>query len=260
MSDDKSGGNDPIGRVRSEQSRVLPKRFYAEATAAARGSGYAVHLDGRPVRTPGKLVLILPTAAMADAIAAEWAAQETLIDPMTMPLTRIANSVRDQVDGREEAVRADIVKYGGSDLVCYRADGPPGLVAAQAAAWDPAVLWAREALGADLAVGAGLMPVAQSEASRAAIEAAAAALEGFRLASAHVMTTLLGSVVLAMAVLHGHLTAEAAWRAAHVDEDWQAAKWGADAEAMARREARRAEFLAAVRMSELATPSPRSVA
>jgi chaperone required for assembly of F1-ATPase len=250
MSDDPKGN--PIGKVRSEQSRVLPKRFYAEATAAARGSGYAVHLDGRPVRTPGKLVLVLPSAAMAEAIASEWAAQGTLIDPMTMPLTRLANSVRDQVDGREDAVRADIVKYAGSDLLCYRADGPEGLVVAQADAWDPVLAWAREALGAEFAVCQGLMPVAQSAASRAAIEAAVAPLEGFRLAAAHVMTTLLGSVVLALATLHGHLPPESAWLAAHVDDDWQAAKWGVDSEAEARRAARRTDFLAAVRMSELA--------
>lgn len=257
MSDDTAGNDNPIDKVRSEQARALPKRFYAEATAAPRGSGHAVHLDGRPVRTPGKLVLVLPTAALAEAIAAEWAAQATLIDPMTMPLTRIANSVRDQVDGREAAVRADIVKYAGSDLVCYRADAPAGLVAAQAAAWDPVVAWAREALGADLAVCAGLMPVAQSAASRAAIETAVAPLEGFRLAAAHVMTTILGSVVLALAELRGRLTADEAWRAAHVDEDWQISKWGEDAEAAARREARRIEFLAAVRISELAgTASP----
>ena len=256
MSDDKTGNEHPAAKIRSEQARTLPKRFYSEAKAAARGSGHAVHLDGRPVKTPGKLVLILPTAAMAEAIAAEWAAQETLIDPMSMPLTRIANSVRDQVDGREAAVRADMAKYGGSDLVCYRADGPEGLVAAQADAWDPAVDWARETLGADLAVCAGLMPVTQSAASRAAIEAVVAPLEGFKLAAGHVMTTLLGSVVLALAVLHGRLSPDEAWRAAHVDEDWQAVKWGADAEATARRDARFREFLAAVRISELAVAPP----
>lgn len=242
---------DPIGRVRSERARSLPKRFYTDVTVAARGSGYAVELDGRPLRTPGKLVLVLPTEAMAKAIAAEWSAQKELVDPMTMPLTRLANSVRDQVDGREPEVRADIVKYAGSDLVCYRADGPEGLAAAQARAWDPAMDWARRELGADLVVSEGLMPVAQSAASQAAIETAVAPLSSFRLTSAHVLTTLLGSVVLALAVLHGRLAADDAWSAAHVDEDWQIARWGADDEATHRRVARRAEFLAAVELIRL---------
>lgn len=256
MSDDAEGKYNPAARVRAEPARVLPKRFYTEVTATERGSGYAVHLDGRPVRTPGKLVLVLPTAAMAEAIAEEWAAQTTLIDPVTMPLTRLANSVRDQVDGREDAVRADMVKYAGSDLVCYRADSPEGLVAAQGDAWDPPLAWIRQTFGAELVVGEGLMPVAQSDASREAIATAVAPLEGFRLAAAHVMTALLGSVVLTLATLHGHLAPETAWLAAHVDEDWQAAKWGIGSEAAARRAARHADFLAAVRMSELAlTPN-----
>lgn len=251
MSDDPPRKPDPAALARGGQPRALPKRFYTDATAAPRGDGHAVHLDGRPLRTPGKLVLILPTEALADAIAAEWAAQKDQIDPLSMPLTRIANSVRDQVDGREREVRADIVKYAGSDLVCYRADSPEGLVAAQARAWDPVLDWARDDLGCDLAVGTGIVHVAQSAASRTAIETAIAPLEGFRLASAHVMTTLLGSVVIALAVLRGRLTAEEAWAAAHVDEDWQIAKWGSDAEAMRRRAARLVEFEAAVRLCEL---------
>lgn len=232
-------------------ARQLPKRFYTDVTVAARGSGHAVHLDDRPLRTPGKLVLVLPTRQMAEAIASEWSAQGTAIDPMSMPLTRLANTVRDQVEGREAEVRADIVKYAGSDLLCYRADGPSELAARQAAAWDPLLDWARESIGADLAVCAGLMPVDQTAASRTAIEAAVANLESFRLASAHVMTTLLGSVVLMLATESGRLTPDEAWKAAHIDEDWQIAKWGEDAEAARRQEKRKTEFLAAVRLSRL---------
>lgn len=251
MSDEPAGKPDPVALVRAGQPRALPKRFYTDVAAAPRGDGYAVHLDGRPLRTPGKLVLVLPSAVLADAIAAEWAAQKDHIDPLTMPLTRLANSVRDQVDGREPEVRADIAKYAGSDLVCYRADSPEGLVAAQASSWDPVLDWARRDLGCDLAIGTGIVHVAQSVESRASIEAAVAPLEGFRLAAAHVMTTLLGSVVLALAVLHGRLSADDAWAAAHVDEDWQIGKWGTDAEAMRRRAARLAEFQAAVRLCAL---------
>lgn len=252
MNDDVVRKTDPVELARTGQVRQLPKRFYREVTVAARGSGYAVHLDGRPLRTPGKIVLVLPTEALASAIAEEWAGQREHIDPLSMPLTRLANSVRDQVEGREAVVRADIVKFAGSDLLCYRAEGPEGLVRAQAESWDPVLHWARVSLGADLAVGTGIVHVAQPDASRLAIEAAVGEFAFFRLASAHVMTTLLGSVVLMLATLAGSLTPEDAWRAAHVDEDWQASKWGADAEAARRQESRKAEFLAAVRLQELA--------
>jgi chaperone required for assembly of F1-ATPase len=252
MSDDTSRKPDPVQLARTGQVRQLPKRFYREVTVAARGSGYAVHLDGRPLRTPGKIVLVLPTEALASAIVEEWSAQVEHIDPLSMPLTRLANSVRDQVEGREAVVRADIVKFAESDLLCYRAEGPEGLVRAQAEAWDPVLAWARATLGADLAVGTGLMHVEQPDASRVAIEAAVSEYESFRRASAHVITTLLGSVVLMLATLADSVTPEEAWRAAHVDEDWQASKWGADAEATRRRESRKAEFLAAVRLRDLA--------
>lgn len=251
MTDETDRKPDPSTLARMGQARALPKKFYRDVTVAARGGGYAVHLDGRPLRTPGKLVLVLPTSAMAAAIAEEWTAQREHVDPMTMPLTRLANSVRDQVDGREATVRADIVKYAGSDLLCYRAEGPAGLVEAQAAAWDPVLSWLREAHGSELAVCAGLMPVAQTEASRAAIEAAVAPFQSFRLASAHVMTTLLGSVALMLATLDGHLAPEDAWAAAHIDETWQIDKWGSDAEAERRQAMRKAEFLAAVRLNRL---------
>lgn len=256
MSGEGTRKPDPVELARTGQVRQLPKRFYREVTVAPRGAGHAVHLDGRPLRTPNKLVLVLPTSTMAEAIAEEWAAQGEHIDPMSMPLTRLANSVRDQVDGREQEVRADIVKYAGSDLLCYRADSPEGLVHAQAAAWDPVLDWARETIGADLAVCTGLMPVDQTADSRAAIEAAVAPLDSFRLASAHVMTTLLGSVLLMLATQAGRLTPDEIWKAAHVDEDWQIAQWGIDAEAARRQEGRKAEFLAAVRLYELAnTPA-----
>jgi chaperone required for assembly of F1-ATPase len=251
MNDETGRRSDPVELARGGQARQLPKRFYREVTVAARGGGHAVHLDGRPLRTPGKLVLVLPTPALASAIAEEWSTQIEHIDPLTMPLTRLANSVRDQVESRETAVRADIVKYAGSDLLCYRAEGPAGLVTAQAAAWDPVLSWLRAAHGADLAVGTGLMPVDQTDASRIAVEAAVAPFEAFRLASAHVMTTLLGSVALMLATLSGRLTPEDAWKAAHVDETWQIAQWGEDAEAARRQENRRAEFLAAIRLISL---------
>ena len=196
-------------------------------------------------------MLELPTAALAEAIAAEWEAQGERIEPLSMPLTALANTALDGVAGRETAVAADIVKYAGSDLVCYRADHPPELVQRQAAAWDPIVGWADDALGAKLVVGTGIMPVEQPASVRDSVARALEGSDAFTLTALHVMTSLMGSALLALAIFKGRLTAEAAWRAAHVDEDFQAEKWGRDAEADARREHRRREMLAASRLLEL---------
>lgn len=231
-----------------EPRRPLPKRFYKAVTVADAEGAFRILLDGKPVRTPAKHAFVLPTRALAQAIAAEWEAQAEHIDPAAMPLTRLANSALDGVTGREADVRADIARYSASDLVCYRAATPQPLARNQAEAWDPVLAWAGEALGARFEVAEGIMPVAQPEAAR---EAIARALEGhhaFTLAALHVMTTLMGSALLALAHARGRLSAEAVWAAAHVDEDWQISQWGADAEAQARRARRWAEMQAASRM------------
>jgi chaperone required for assembly of F1-ATPase len=168
-----------------------------------------------------------------------------------MPLTRLANSAIDGVRGREAEVRADIAKYASSDLVCYRAEAPEELMRRQAEAWDPVLAWSRDALGTRLAVARGIMPVTQSEAATSAVSAALLDRDAFALAALHVMTTLMGSALLALAHASGHLTADAAWAAAHVDEDWQTSRWGEDAETAARRERRWAEMQAASRMLRL---------
>jgi chaperone required for assembly of F1-ATPase len=210
-----------------------------------------VLLDGRPMHTPAKAVFAVPSQALAEAIAAEWAAQRDRIDPASMPLTRIANSAIDGVRGREQEVRADIAQYAASDLVCYRAEGPAELARRQAEAWDVVVAWAGEALGARLRIGVGIMPVAQPEAALRRVGAALDGLEAFALTAVHIITTLTGSALLALAHARGRLTAEAAWAAAHVDEDWQISQWGEDTEAMARRQRRWAEMAAASRMLAL---------
>jgi chaperone required for assembly of F1-ATPase len=168
-----------------------------------------------------------------------------------MPLTRLVNSAIDGVTGREAEVRADIAKYAASDLVCYRAEVPAELVRRQAEAWDPILSWGREALAARLVLSEGIVPVAQPRAATAAVEGALAELDAFSLAAHHVMTTLMGSALLALAHARGRLTAEEAWAAAHVDEDWQIGQWGEDAEAKARRARRWAEMQAASRLLEL---------
>jgi chaperone required for assembly of F1-ATPase len=210
-----------------------------------------VLLDGKAVRTPAGRELILPTRALAEAVAAEWAAQAEHIDPATMPLTRLANSAIDGVRGQEGQVRGDILKYATSDLVCYRADGPEALARQQSALWDPVLAWSRDRLGGRFAVAQGIMPVAQPEAARVALARALEDYEAFQLTALHVMTTLTGSALLALAHAHGRFAAEAVWAAAHVDEDWQITQWGADAEAEVRRRHRLDEFEAASRLLEL---------
>ncbi|MCL4768609.1 MAG: ATPase [Hyphomicrobiaceae bacterium] len=243
----------PPGR---EPAPPRPRRFYEHAAVEEVAAGqsvpgarlYAVTLDGRPVKTPRKAALGLPNRALAEAVAAEWNGQGTHIDPATMPLTRLANSVIDGVIGREAEVRADILQYAGSDLVCYRAEGPEALVQRQLAAWDRVTAWALEALGARLAQTEGVMPVSQPALALSGIAAALEALDAWRLAGIHVMTTLTGSALLALAHAHGELDAAEAWAAAHVDEDWQIEQWGEDAEAAERRRKRREEMDAASRL------------
>jgi chaperone required for assembly of F1-ATPase len=225
----------------------LPKRFYKDVATKDEGAGAALLLDGKPVRTPGKAALRLPTRALAEAIAEEWRAQGERIDPLTMPLTRLVNSAIDGAVGREQAVIDDIMAHAGSDLVCYRAGGPDGLVKAQQTHWDPVLAWTKTALGAPLFLAEGVAHVAQPEASLARLRKVLLGHDAFSLAALHVMTGLTGSALLALAVAHGQLTPEAAWDAAHVDEDWQISKWGEDAEAAERRKNRWRDFAAAAR-------------
>jgi chaperone required for assembly of F1-ATPase len=238
----------------AEPTRRLPKRFYQEVAIKDEGDGASLLLDGKKVRTPGKAPLVLPTKQLAEAVAEEWRAQGERIDPATMPLTKLANSAIDGVRGREEAVIDDIVAHAGSDLLCYRAQGPEGLVAAQGRQWDPVLAWAKAALDAPLVLGQGVVHVAQTETSLARIKRELEGLDVFSLAALHVMTALTGSALLALAVALRRLTPEEAWKAAHVDEDWQISQWGEDADAATRRANRRRDFDAAARVLTLSRP------
>lgn len=251
MSDKNEADLGPMQRAQRQMRPELPRRFYKEAAVAADGEGFAVRLDGKPVRTPGKRLLLLPTRALAAAIADEWAAQGERIDPATMPMTRLSNTVLDAVVERMAEVRADALRYGASDLLCYRATHPAGLVERQARAWTPVLAWAETALGARLEAAEGITHRAQPANSLAAIGRALDALDPFALAGVHELTTLSGSVILALAVAQGALDQAAAWAAAHVDEDWQISLWGEDFEAAERRKRRRVDFEAAARLIAL---------
>jgi chaperone required for assembly of F1-ATPase len=237
---------DPVRAARDHAKPALPRRFYAEAGFSEDADGFRLTLDGRPANTPGRNPLRLPSQALAEKVAAEWAAQDTLIDPAGMPLTRLANTAIDGVAPRHAAVAADLCAYAGTDLLAYRAGDPERLVAAQGAAWDPILDWARDELGARVILSEGVMHVEQPpDTVRALSDAVTAVADPFHLAGLHTLTSLTGSLLIALAVLRGRLTPAEAWAAAHVDETYQAEVWGRDAEAEARLEARRAEFEAA---------------
>ncbi|WP_269929449.1 ATP12 family chaperone protein [Aminobacter sp. HY435] len=242
---------DPIRRAQSSMRRPLPKRFYEAAAVAEVDGSYAVQLDGKAVRTPGRTLLALPTEKAAQLVADEFAAQAEFIDPTTMPVLRLVNTAIDGVATDPQAVLEDILRFSSSDLLCYRADGPERLVERQSKAWDPVLDWAQSALSARFVLAEGVMHVEQP---REAIAALGIHLsqrrEPMRLAALHLMTTLTGSALLALAVDAGELHAEEAWNAAHVDEDWQVEQWGQDSEAIARRSARKGDMLAAVALLE----------
>lgn len=251
--DGKSNGRKSAPRIPGKEAlrAPLPKRFYKSAGLEKHGEGYAVLLDGRPVRTPAKRELIVPVEDLAAAIAAEWEAQGERIDPATMPLTRLANSAIDAVEERKGDVVDDIVAFAASDLLCYRAEAPDALVRRQAEAWNPVLAWARHDLGVDLDLRAGLMPIAQRPEALAAVRRALAGLDALSLAALHVLTTITGSALLAIAHWKDRLSLDEAWTASTVDEAWQREQWGRDAEAEAQAALRRAEFEAASRCLRL---------
>lgn len=241
--------DDPNRRAQNQMKRPLPKRFYKDVSVAPEGQGFAVLLDGKPVRTPGRALLVMPSEPAARLVADEFAAQGELIDPATMPVYRLANTAIDGVAADPQAVLEDILRFASSDLLCYRAGYPDALVNRQAELWDPVIDWARSALGARMALAEGVMHVEQPRESLAAIGVhLSQRTEPMRLAALHVITSLTGSALLALALDFGELDADAAWAAAQLDEDFQAEQWGRDSEAMARTAHNRRDYLGAVKL------------
>ena len=218
------------------------KRFWTAAEAVACDGGFTVRLDGRPVKTPAKAALVVPTQAMAEAIAVEWDAQTSEVKPATMPVTRAANSAIDKIIPQRDEVVEIIAAYGQSDLLCYRALGPAALVERQAAGWDPVLDWAAKVLGARLDVTAGVMHVAQPPEALARLTARVAGMTEFQLAGFHDLVAISGSLVLALAVTERRLSEDEAWALSRVDETWQIEQWGADEEAAELEAARRVAF------------------
>ena len=227
------------------------KRFWKDVIVAKEDGGWGVGLDTRPVRTPARAPLVVPTEALADAIADEWRGIAGEVDPRAMPLTGLANAAIDRVAPERQAFAAGLARYAEADLACYRAEGPRGLVERQEESWDALLAWARRRFDVDFATTCGIVHVEQPAATVDRLAHALAALDPFRLAGLSPLVTIGGSLVAALAVVEKAITPEAAWDAVSVDERWQLEQWGADAEAEAALENRRRDFLAAARFLDL---------
>lgn len=255
--DNGDQSHDPESAARASARRQLPKRFYASVGVDPTADGFGVVLDGRPVRTPTRQLVELPREATARLVANEFEAQTAHIDPATMPVTRLVNTAIDGISNDMQAVAEDVMRFAASDLVCYRADGPESLVNLQNEHWDPVVDFARSALNARFILAEGIVHVEQPREAVGAIGIHLQRFPGpFRLAAIHTMTSVTGSALLAMAVAMRAIDAEAAWTAAHVDEDWNISQWGDDADALQRRAFRKADMMAAVALLETLHEQP----
>ena len=227
------------------------KRFWKATAVVPEGAGFAIELDGRRVKTPAKVTLLLPTRAMADAVAVEWDAQEGVIDPEQMPVTRSANAAIDKVRHQHGEVADMLAGYGDADLLCYRADTPVELVERQNEQWRPALDWAQQVLGVRLAVHSGVVHRAQASGDLVKMSARVHGMGDFQLAAFHDLVSLSGSLVLGFATALNWRTAEEIWQLSQLDERWQEEQWGVDDDAQAMTETKRQAFLHAKRFYDV---------
>ena len=223
------------------------KRFWTSGAAVKIEGGFGVNLDGRPIKTPAKSALVVPTQALAEAILAEWLAQEKLIRPETMPFTRMANSAIDKVLVQFKEVADFVAAYGASDLLCYRATHPQELINRQAEAWDPVLKWTQRRFNAPLAVQSGVMPLQQDLVSVEKLRAVVHSFGHFEIAALHDLVAISGSLILALAVMESNLSVADIWEGSRIDETWQNEQWGADDEAIAAETVRREDLFLAAR-------------
>lgn len=227
------------------------RRFYKDVAVVAGDQGHEIQLDGRPVRTPARAALAVPKRQLAEAIADEWRAQGDSIDPRSMPFTGLANGAIDQISPNHHDFAAGIARYGESDLLCYRADGPHELLEQELAAWDPLLEWAQHRYDVAFRVTQGIIPVEQPAETLERLGAVVAAFDPFLLAGLSTLVTLSGSLVCGLALVEGGHDADAVWTASEIDEAWEIAQWGEDVEAAARSARRKSEFLMAHRFCKL---------
>jgi chaperone required for assembly of F1-ATPase len=236
------------------------KRFWKRAEAVAAEGGWGIELDGKALRTPGKLALVVPSEALGRAIAAEWKEASETVDPRTMAMTGLANVATERVAPDAAGFAASLARYGEADLFCYRAEGPPKLVERQAQGWDPLLAWARRRFDVDFAITYGITHVLQPVGTAERLGQAVAAMDTFRLAALSPLVTIGGSLVATLAVAEDAVEPEEAWDAVSIDERWQIETWGDDAEAVAMLEGRKRDWMAAARFLDLLSPensSPR---
>ena len=242
---------DPVRRAQIQMHKPLPKRFYKDVTVGKTDAGFELLLDGKPVKTPAKAKIVVAAEATAKLLAHEWDAQKEVINPVLMPVTRLANTAIDGIASDLDAVHEDILRFAGTDFLCYRAEGPTELVDLQSEKWDPVMTWAAKDVGARFILASGVI---HQEQPKAAIEAFHKRLaihkDPLKLACLHTITTLTGSAILALAFAEKHLTVEDVWMLAHVDEDWQISQWGSDLEAEDRRAKRWVDMQAAAAVFE----------
>lgn len=246
---EKGSIKDPMRAASQSMKKQLPKRFYQNVDVYRGDERFEIHLDGRPVKTPMGEKLVVATKLAGQVVAEEWRTQEHHIDPLRMPVTRLLNTSIDGVSKDMQAVKEDIIRFAGSDLLCYRAESPENLVIIEQQHWDPLIDWAHGSLGAKFQVQQGLVHVTQPAETIAAFSVHVGLIDDpAKLALLHSLTAISGSAILSMALFKHQVSLEEAWAAAHVDEDWQVLQWGEDDEATAHRNARKQEFDAAMRL------------
>lgn len=233
-------------------SEWTAKRFWKDTSLAEAEGGWQVLLDARPVRTPLKSAMVLPTREMADVVAAEWHAQEGVIDPLSMPVTRSANAAIDKVTVQHSEVAAMLAAYAETDLLCHRAEAPKELADQQNKGWNPVLDWAAETYSAPLAVVSGILPADHPDESLAIYARVVAGYRPFSLTALHDLVTLSGSLVLGLSVANGQIEPDTAWRLSRIDEDWQVSQWGEDEDAAEAAEIKRRAFLHAATFLGLA--------
>lgn len=227
------------------------KRFWKDVAVEPEDGGWAISLDGRPVRTPARALLLIPGETLALAIGEEWRSVDGEIDPGAMPLTGLANAAIDRIAPARQAFAGGLARYAEADLACYRSEWPPDLVSRQSQCWDDLLAWARRRYDVDFCTTSGLLHVPQAQATIDRLSQAVAELDDFQLAGLSPLVTTGGSLVAALAVLEQAITPEAAWLAVSIDERWQLEQWGSDAEAAAALENRRVHFMAGALFLEL---------
>ena len=227
------------------------RRFWTEACAVEADGGWSIMLDGRPLKTPARALLVLPKATLSDTVVAEWNAAPQTVDPRAMPMTGLANAAVDRVAPDKAGFAAGLARYAEADLLCYRADNPAKLVDRQAARWDPLLAWARRRFDVDFAETIGIIHVDQPLATVERLAHEISMLDAFRLAALSPIITIGGSLVTALAMVEGAVGFDEAWAALSLDEEWQIEQWGDDAEAVAALANKRRDVAAAVRFIEL---------